>query len=77
MIIEVRRENVKIRAVRLWHKWFVWFPIRVVQAGKKDRLVWLETVERKLVRTPYRHQPWRYIYRIESSPKTRPNNKKA
>jgi len=69
MIIKVRREGVKLRALRLWHKWFVWFPIRVESPGKKNIIVWLETVERKLIRTPYPHQPWRYIYRIESSPK--------
>jgi hypothetical protein len=69
MIIKVRREGAKLRALRLWHKWFAWFPIRVESPGKKDIIVWLETVERKLIRTGSRVYPWRYIYRIEALPK--------
>lgn len=68
MIIKVRREMAKFRALRLWHKWFAWFPVRIESPGKKNRIVWLETVERKLIRTRAVGR-WFYIYRIESSPK--------
>ncbi len=69
MIIKVRRERAKLRALRLWHKWFAWYPVRVVQDGKKVRLVWLETVERRMIRTGNLAYPWRMFFRIESSPK--------
>lgn len=39
--------------IRLWHKWFAWFPVCVVERGKDHfpqcKYAWLDYVERRVV----------------------------
>lgn len=43
MRFRVRRLGAKERALRMWHPWFAWRPVRVPERG--NTIVWLETVE--------------------------------
>lgn len=41
-----RKAGARFRALKMWHKWFAWYPVRVPSRKGKQR-VWLETVRRK------------------------------
>lgn len=44
-----------------WHKWFVWFPIRI-----NNQVIWLEYVYRKaVIRTSHYGDWWEYEYNVE------------
>ena len=43
MRFRVRRVGTRERALRMWHPWFAWRPVRVPNRG--NTIVWLETVE--------------------------------
>lgn len=43
-----RNINLKIRALRRWHKWFAWYPVKVKsKLSTKTSIVWLKTVKRR------------------------------
>lgn len=48
MKFRVRRPMAKYRALQRWHKWFAWYPVRVRINGRSERMVWLETIERRI-----------------------------
>jgi len=41
-----RKIGARDRAIKMWHKWFAWYPVRVPSTTGKKR-VWLETVMRR------------------------------
>ena len=41
-----RRIGARRRAIKMWHDWFAWFPVRVPSTTGKKR-VWLEKVRRR------------------------------
>ncbi len=45
----VRKPGCRHRALKMWHTWFAWYPIRVPSKGKMSgmHMVWLEKVKRK------------------------------
>jgi len=45
MRIKTRRPGARIRALKQWHKWFAWFPVRIPTTG--NYLYWLQHVQRK------------------------------
>jgi hypothetical protein len=46
---KVRKPEARYRALRLWHVWFAWHPVRVPTRGKGSgqKMVWLAPVCRK------------------------------
>lgn len=47
MRFKTRRPGVKEIALRRWHKWFAWYPVRIPKTGKY--VYWLEFVQRKKI----------------------------
>jgi hypothetical protein len=45
----VRKPNARVRALKMWHKWFAWYPVRVPTEGRMSgmTMVWLKTIKRK------------------------------
>lgn len=49
MRFRCRKPHVRWRALKRWHNWFCWHPVRVPTSGKMSgmTIVWLETVMRQ------------------------------
>jgi hypothetical protein len=47
----VRKPGAQERAIRRWHRWFAWKPVRVPTMGPMSgmTMVWLDTIERRVL----------------------------
>lgn len=51
IIIGDSRQEEK-RKITSWHNWFAWHPV-FIDVGKKRKMIWMETIRRKEIRTPH------------------------
>jgi len=65
----VRRPEAHYRALRRWHKWFAWRPVRVPNNVGTTK-IWLETIMRRgcfvqQKRPTYVDSYWKWEYKYE------------
>lgn len=68
MKFRVRKPAASWEALKRWHIWFAWYPVRVPTRGRLSgqTLVWLEKVKRKGTYTPW-GMSWEYLWKKDKT----------
>jgi len=60
-------EGARVRALKRWHNWFAWYPVRAPSNDKTaNTRVWLETIQRKGTRKgDWGEYYWDWEYKLK------------
>lgn len=68
----VRKPGAKHRALKKWHTWFAWHPVRVPTEGRMSgmTMVWLQNIRRKgTYYYGYGDSCWEWEYKFSTQTK--------